>query len=236
MPRRARIMLSGVPVHIVQRGNNRQACFYGEQDRRFYLFHLQRLLGRTQCALHAFCLMTNHVHLLVTPRLANGCANLMKHLGQLHTQYVNRNHGRSGTLWEGRFRSCLVQSERYLLACYRYIELNPVRAGLARHPREYEWSSYRANADGKTDALITPHEEYLRLGAATIERRLAYSELFRTDAENDVQPAEIRQATNGNTALGDESFRRALAIKLGRRVVRGRPGRPSNEKRGLSLI
>jgi putative transposase len=147
MPRRGRIMLAGVPVHLVQRGNNRSPCFVADEDRSFYLFHLGRGLGRYGCELHAYCLMTNHVHLLVTPRSAESCALLMKHLGQLHSQYFNKLYKRTGSLWEGRFRSCLVQSER---TCYRYIELNPVRAGLAAGPREYCWSSYCEKCCGKS--------------------------------------------------------------------------------------
>ncbi len=218
-------MLSGIPVHIVQRGNNRQCCFVQEQDRNFYVLHLGRLLGRTGCALHAYCLMTNHVHLLVTPTSVDGCARLMKHLGQLHTQYMNRTYGRSGTLWEGRFRSCLVQSEEYVLACYRYIELNPVRAGLVSTPADYRWSSYRANAQGTGNALVTPHEEYLRLGSGD-GRLNAYRALFSPSLANE-QVDEIRAATNGNVALGGAAFKRAISAALGRRVERGQPGRPS---------
>src|SRR4051812_25360497 len=128
MPRRARLMLPDVPVHVIQRGNNRAACFASDEDRSFYLFHLERSLGRFDCILHAYCLMTNHVHLLMTAREQHSCASLMKHIGQLQSQYANRTYNRTGSLWESRFRSCLVQSEDYLLTCYRYIELNPVRA------------------------------------------------------------------------------------------------------------
>ena len=162
MPRRARIMLPGVAVHVVHRGNNRAACFFRDEDRSFYLFHLGRLLPRTSCRLHAYCLMTNHVHLLLTAETSSGCALLMKGIAQLHAQYINKQYDRHGYLWEGRFKSCLVQSEDYLLRCYCYIELNPVRPRLARHAGEYAWSSYSANALGKPDALLTPHEHYLR--------------------------------------------------------------------------
>jgi putative transposase len=220
-------MLPGVPVHVIHRGNNRQACFYEENDRSFYLFHLRRLLRKTACSLHAFCLMTNHVHLLLTAAAACGCSQLMQGVAQLHSQYVNRNYGRSGSLWEGRFRSCLVQSEQYLLACYRYIEANPVRAGLSRHPRDYEWSSYRTNAEDELDPSIGPHDEYLRLGPTAATRRKAYVELFQVDPKY-WRIEEIREATNGNFALGDAQFKRRLALQLGRRVDRGSPGRPSN--------
>lgn len=226
MPRRARLMLPGIPLHVVQRGNNRAACFFSEEDRSFYLFHLDRLLRPFGCALHAYCLMTNHVHLLLTAARADSCARLMKQIGQLHTQYVNRTYSRSGTLWEGRFRSCLVQSEEYVLACYRYIELNPVRAGLCLHPRDYPWSSFRANMEGLPDSRVTPHEEYLRLGASNAERTRAYLELFRSDIAAE-RIDEIRQATNGNIALGTELFERQMAAALGRRAARGNAGRPA---------
>lgn len=213
-------------MHIIQRGNNRQACFHQEQDRNYYLFHLRRLSLDIGCALHAYCLMTNHVHLLVTSGQMHGCARLMKRLGQLHTQYVNRSYGRSGTLWEGRFRSCLVQSEAYVLACYRYIELNPVRAGLAVDPRDYSWSSHLANTQAVRDSWLVPHAEYLKLGVDVDERRRVYRDLFGA-VQHPAQIDEIRVATNGNFALGDQRFRREISIAAGRRAERGRPGRPA---------
>ena len=228
MPRRARLMLPGVPLHVIQRGNNRAACFFSDEDRSFYLFHLDRLLQPMGCALHAYCLMTNHVHLLLTAAHPDSCAGLMKRIGQFHTQHVNRTYARTGSLWEGRFRSCLVQSEDYLLACYRYIELNPVRGGLCTHPRDYAWSSFASNGDGRYDSRITAHEEYLRLGGNRQERASAYRALFDTKLSAE-QLHEIREATNGNIVLGKESFRRQLAGTLGRRTTHGRAGRPSRE-------
>jgi putative transposase len=218
MPRRARIMLPGVPVHLVHRGNNRQACFPAENDRRFYLHHLRRLVKETPVQLHAYCLMTNHVHLLLTSATESGCAQLMQRLAQIHTQYVNKTYERSGTLWEGRFRSCLVQEEDYLLACYRYVEANPVRAGLVRDPCDSDWSSHRANTGSDPDPAITPHEEYRRLGSD------AYRELFKGDPRY-WRTEEIRTATNGNYVLGSDAFKRAMAVRLGRRVEPGKPGR-----------
>lgn len=226
MPRRARIMLSNIAVHVRQRGNNRQDCFFQEQDRSFYLFHLGRHLPRSGCSLHAYCLMTNHVHLLLTPASLTGCACLMKAVGQLYTQYVNRTYGRSGTLWEGRFDSSLVQSEEYLLNCYRYIEENPVRARLSSHPDAYAWSSYRANAQGMPDPLLTPHDEYLRLGTCDGERQGAYRALFNVPLDPK-RIDEIRGATSGNFALGSPSFVQKVSKALGRRAGRGTPGRPS---------
>jgi putative transposase len=216
-------MLAGVPVHVIQRGNNRSDCFFREEDHCFYLFHLGRYLARFQCELHAYCLMTNHVHLLLTAKTAESCALLMKHVGQLYTQYFNKAYQRTGSLWEGRFRSCLVQSEVYVLACYRYIELNPVRAGMVTLPGDYRWSSYRDNAMGQASPVVTPHLEYLRLGGSAAERQKVYTAHFGSFAD---RTEEIRSATNGGYALGDEKFRRAMAEALGRRVDKGKAGRP----------
>jgi putative transposase len=219
-------MLAGVPAHVIQRGNNRVPCFVNDEDRYFYLFHLARSLGRCGCELHAYCLMTNHVHLLLTPKAIESCAALMKHIGQLHSQYFNKRYGRTGSLWEGRFRSCLVQSQGYVLACYRYIELNPVRASMVIHPRDYPWSSYRNNALGEATArLVTPHSEYLRLGSNAGDRQEVYAGLFGSIADNE-RLEKIRAATNGGYALGDELFKRTITRALGRRVEKGRPGRP----------
>ena len=165
MPRRARLSLSHVPLHIIQRGNNRQACFFADENYRFYLDWLARHADKTGCRVHAYVLMTNHVHLLISTERAEAPGALMKGLGQRYVQYVNRTYHRSGTLWEGRFRSCLTQEEDYLLACQRYIELNPVRAGMVEHPAEYRWSSYRANAQGEADALLKPHPLIRSVGA-----------------------------------------------------------------------
>jgi putative transposase len=220
-------MVPGVAVHAIQRANNRSACFFNEEDRAFYLFHLARMLPRARCALHAYCLMSNHVHLLLTARELDGCARLMKSIAQLYTQYVNRTYKRCGHLWEGRFKSCLVQSEDYVLACYRYIELNPVRAGLARQAHEYAWSSHGANAKGEVSGLVTPHENYLRLGRTPEERQAAYRDLFGVVPAHQLE--EIRCATNSGYVLGSASFKATLARVLGRRVETGLPGRRKSQ-------
>src|SRR5687768_4096313 len=178
MPRRARLRLAGLPLHIIQRGNNRTACFFADEDYGRYLHHLADLARRFECAVHAYALMTNHVHVLLTPTKAEGPSLLMKHLVQRYVQYVNRVYRRSGTLWEGRFRSSLVQHQGYLLKCQRYIELNPVRAGMVQFPGTYAWSSYRANAELRSSALVTPHEEYLALGETSEERAEVYRRSF----------------------------------------------------------
>jgi putative transposase len=219
MPRRARVIVPGIPIHAIQRGHNRSACFADDEDRAFYLHHLGRVASAEGCDVHAYCLMTNHVHLLLTPRREESCARLFRRLGLLHTQYTNRKYGRSGSLWEGRFRSCLVQSDFYLLTCYRYIELNPVRAGLVADPAAYPWSSYRVNAEGDPSSLVSPHAEYLRLG------RAQYRSLFAGQFDQ-VLLREIRSTTNGGYALGAEAFKREIAGLLGRNVSKGIAGRP----------
>lgn len=174
--------------------------------------------------------MTNHVHLLVTPDTVEGLSVLMKRLGQRYVQYINRTYRRSGTLWEGRFKSCLVQEEDYLLGCYRDIELNPVRAGMVRHPAEYRWGSYRVNAQGEESGFITPHPLHRSLGLTDDERYAAYKELFRYQLDPGLID-EIRQATNGNYALGTERFRKEVEEMLGRRATRGKPGRPCKKEK-----
>ncbi|MBU0501035.1 MAG: transposase [Gammaproteobacteria bacterium] len=225
MPRRARLSLPNVPQHLIQRGNNRQVCFAADEDYRFYLDWLGDYAARTGCRIHAYVLMTNHVHLLVSAERGGATGEMMKALGQRYVQYFNRSHRRSGTLWEGRYRSCPTQTEDYLLACQRYIELNPVRAAMVAHPAEYRWSSYRANAQGEADALITPHAVYQALGLDEAARQMSYRELFRYELEPGLVD-EIRKATNGNFVLGDARFAEQIAMALGRRVTPGTSGRP----------
>ena len=224
MPRRPRLSLPDVPLHLIQRGNNRQTCFVADEDYRFYLDWLKQYADKVGCRIHAYVLMTNHVHLLLSSSRAEAPGELMKALGQRYVQYFNRTYRRSGTLWEGRYRSCLTQAEDYLLACQRYIELNPVRAGMVAHPAEYRWSSYRANAQGEEDALVVPHEVYLGLGQ-DVARLAAYRELFRYELESGLVD-EIRGAANGNYVLGNNRFADEVAAALGRRVTPGKAGRP----------
>lgn len=172
--------------------------------------------------------MINHVHLLVTPERQDSASLTMKHLGQRYVQYINRTYQRSGTLWEKRFKSCLAQSERYVLGCYRNIELNPVRAGMVEHPADYPWSSYRSNGQGMASTLLRPHSLYSALGRSDEARCGCYRALFRVHLE----PAlidEIRQATNGNFVLGDARFGAAIEAMLQRRVTPGKAGRPEKQ-------
>lgn len=225
MSRRPRLTLPNVPLHLIQRGNNRQPCFIEKNDYSCYLEWLQEYADRSGCRVHAYVLMTNHVHLLLSPDRAEAPGEFMKALGQRYVQYFNRKYQRSGTLWDGRYRSCLVQEAGYLLACQRYIELNPVRAAMVKHPAEYRWSSYRVNAQGEQCDLLTPHEIYLRLGANPQRRRAAYREIFRYELEPGAVD-EIRAATNGNFALGSPQFAEQVSAVLGLRVLPGKAGRP----------
>jgi len=225
MPRRPRIIVPDIPVHVIQRGNNRQPCFFAEEDYRFYLEWLHEYACITGCLVHAYVLMTNHVHLLLTPKESDSAGELMKRLGQRYVQYINRTYQRSGTLWEGRFRSCIAQEDAYLLLCQRYMELNPVRAGIVKHPGEYRWSSYHVHGQGKKSDLVSPHPLYISLGQTDEERQIAYRELFRYELEPGVID-EIREATNGNFALGTSRFKKEITAILGRRVTPGKAGRP----------
>ena len=187
------MVIPGVALHVRHRGHNRDRCFFGNGDYERYLGLLEALSTEHACDVHAYCLMTNHVHLLVTPQSYDSCARMMKGLAQFYTQHVNKRQKRSGSLWEGRFRSCLVMTERYALACYRYVELNPVAAGMVSHPRDYSWSSYRANAEGRPDSIVRPHPAYP--GAP------AYRGLFEDSLEPSVLD-ELRKATDGGFAVG----------------------------------
>ena len=225
MPRRARLLMPGVPLHLIQRGNNRSVCFFSADDYLFYLELLAEQANKKSCEIHAWCLMTNHVHLLISPHEHSSTSSLMKGIGQRYVQYINRTYGRSETLWEGRFRSCLVQSDSYVLVCYRYIEMNPVRAKMVTHPAEYRWSSYRANAQSEFSHLITPHAQYLSLGDTDVSTAEAYRELFRSELEIG-SVDQIRAATNGNYVLGGSRFAAEIEAMIGRRTRRGCPGRP----------
>jgi putative transposase len=220
MARHSRVVLPNVAMHIVQRGNNRLECFKADADRLVYLSILRELSALTHCAIHAYCLMTNHVHLLLTPDSDAGPSLMMRDLARFYASYFNRRYQRTGTLWEGRFRSCLVESAAYVLACYRYIESNPVRAGMVSSPGAYPWSSHRANAARTRDPLISHHVEYRSLTTA------AYSSLF-AGSEEPAFLTTVRDATAGGYPLVGEAMKARLKL-LGARTEPGKPGpRPS---------
>jgi putative transposase len=224
MSRRARLVIADVPLHIIQRGNNRHPCFVDHRDFLVYLSLLTQHATETGCAIHAYVLMTNHVHILTTPGLQSAPARMMKAIGERYVQYFNRRYARTGTLWDGRFRSCLVDRTRYFLICQRYIELNPVRAGMVVNPGDYPWSSFNMNAVADESTFLKPHSVVRSLGADRQSRSNAYCALFKREiAEDDIR--KVRQATNGNFALGGAPFIEAMASQAGLNVAKRKPGR-----------
>ena len=218
MARQPRFVLPGHPQHVIQRGNNRQVIFCSESDYQFYLEKLLDAAREHACDIHAYVLMTNHVHLLVTPHEENSISKMMQSLGRRYVQYFNYMYKRTGTLWEGRYKASLIDTDSYLLTCMRYIELNPVRAkGMAEHPSEYQWSSYRHNAMGKPDKLLTEHPLYQRLGESTESRYLAYQELFKSIVPEKTLD-EIRAATNTSWVLGSDYFIEQIKRQVKRQV------------------
>lgn len=229
MPRRQRIHLDTVPLHIVQRGHNRQPCFFAEEDYHTYLHWLCEALRKEHCALHAYTLMTNHVHLLLMPQDAEAVPNLIIAIGRRYVQYINTVYHRTGTLWDSRYKSSLIQAETYLLACQRYIELNPVRANMVDDPANYRWSSYRSNALGLASDLLTPHPLYLSLGTDAAERQSIYRTLFRPQLDGNAID-DIRLALNQSQPLGNERFYQHIPQITGQRregKPRGRPRKAS---------
>ncbi len=219
MPRPPRFVIPGLPQHVIVRGNNRDPIFVAEQDYARYLDWLRSAALKHGCEIHAYVLMTNHVHILVTPSTTDGLGRLVQSIGRYYVQYFNRQYRRTGTLWEGRYKASLIDSEQYLLTCHRYIELNPVRANMVENPADYPWSSYLANAGGKLSDLVSPHDLYLQLGATPAERQLAYRALFDRGLL-DQTVAEIRDAANKGWALGSPWFLRKIEAMLARPVRR----------------
>lgn len=217
MPRRRRLSPAGVPQHIIQRGNNRHVCFRSDKDIAAYANWLAEAATKYHVDIHAWVFMTNHVHLLVTPRKVSSVSAMMQYLGRFYVRYFNLSYQRTGTLWEGRFHCCLVQSEAYLLACQRYIELNPVRAGMVEDPADYKWSSYRANGMGIESKLITYHPLYLGLGKSKLERIKNYRELFQSELDKNLV-SDIRYATNKGLILGTDKFKSEVEILTGQRI------------------
>ena len=224
MPRRPRILLADHPLHIVQRGINREPCFFAEEDYQCYLHWLEEAARDCGCAIHAYVLMTNHVHLLLTPTTPGAPARLMQSLGRRYVQYANRQYRRTGSLWEGRYKSSVVQAESYLLACMRYIELNPVCAAMVADPGGYRWSSYRANGLAQPDARLTPHPLYVGLDVDATLRCQTYRGLFRPQLDGDAA-SEVREALKLGMPLGSLRFAETICARLGIRRNTGQRGR-----------
>lgn len=231
MARLPRYVIPGQPQHIIQRGNNRQPIFAADADYQFFRDALVDAAEKHGLAIHAYVWMTNHVHLLATPEFDDSISKVFQSVGRRYVQYFNFTYRRSGTLWEGRFRATVVDSEQYLLTLMRYIELNPVRAGMVAHPRDYAWSSYHYNAQGEAGLnadWITQHREYVRLGRSAAERQSAYRQLFRAALPaHDLK--EIRESTHKGWALGNERFKAKIEGLGQRRATSKGVGRPRQE-------
>ena len=220
--------------HVIQRGNNRSTTFACDTDYHFFRECLEAACARHQCQVHAYVLMTNHVHLLMTSTTADGIPSVMQSVGRRYVRRFNSTYDRTGTLWEGRYKATVVDRESYVLACHRYIEMNPVRAGLAAEPRQYRWSSHQANAYGAQDSIVTPHDCYCALGPDENSRQAAYRALFVTELDDTVLDA-IRNATNQGWALGGKRFREEIAALLNRRAEPAIPGRRPRRKDEIRL-
>jgi putative transposase len=225
MARLPRITPVDVPVHLIQRGNNRQVCFVSSDDHAAYAGWLKLYSEKYGVDVHAWVMMTNHVHILCTPRRTGAVSSMMQSLGRRYVRYFNYGYKRTGTLWEGRYKSCLIQAEQYLLEVYRYIELNPVRAEMVTDPGDYRWSSYRINAQGEKSDLCTPHPVYLALGKKNTARRNNYKELFRHHLDGELLK-NIRTNLNSGMVVGNDLFKKEIKTLTGRRVQPKKRGRP----------
>ena len=232
MARLRRYCPPGIPQHVIQRGNNRAVCFASDKDMGVYAHYLHEAASQFGLAIHGWVFMSNHVHLLVTPEEDNSLSRSMQYIGRHYVRYFNQAYRRTGTLFEGRFKSCIVQQSTYFLVCLRYIELNPVRAGMVADPADYRWSSYCAHGIGRVSKLWTPHPLYLGLGDTDSERRVRYRSLFQSSIEGELL-SEVRQSVNRGLALGSERFRQEIEKLGGRRQhLLKRGPRPASESLG----
>jgi len=218
MARLKRFILPGQPQHVIQRGNNREDVFFADKDYHFYEEKLLEACHKYHCEIHAYVLMTNHIHLLMTPYTADGISRVMQSIGRFYVQYINRCHNRTGSLWEGRYKASLIDSEAYLLTCMRYIELNPVRAEIVTHPGDYRWSSYDYNALGKENSLVTPHLIYRQLAQTTEDKLNAYEALFEEELDESTL-SQIRDITNKSWVLGSDRFRKEIEKQVDRKTA-----------------
>jgi len=232
MPRKPRFFLPGVPAHIVQRGHSQEPVFFDDGDYQAYLGWLEEASGRYHCDIHAYVLMTNHIHILATPREKQGISRMMQYVGRQYVPYINHTYGTNGSIWEGRFKASLVSDEEYLLTCMRYIELNPVRANIVNAPSYYRWSSYRYNAQGKNNTIVTEHPLYTAMGRTKVSRCENYKSLCKAHIDAD-QLKSIRAAWQTGTPLGNDYFREKVERKLKTKVGQARRGRPDGFLKGL---
>ena len=228
MARQPRLSLAGYPHHIIQRGNNRQLIFMDVADRQLFLDLLEEHSRQFGVAIHSYVLMDNHIHVLATPSTAEALPGMMQAVGRRYVRYFNDRYHRTGTLWDGRYKSTLVQSESYLLICMAYVDLNPVRAGMVAQPADYAWSSHGHYTGQRTDKLITPHPLAWELGNTPFAREAAYASLVQGGLAQRAQTA-ITDSVLYGWALGDAEFVANLQKKTRRRLVKGQAGRPKNK-------
>ncbi len=232
MPRKPRFFLPDVPVHIVQRGHSREPVFFEDGDYQAYLGWMKEAAERYDCAIHAYVLMTNHIHILSTPNDKEGISRMMQYVGRRYVPYINLSYGTSGSIWEGRYKASLISDEQYLLICMRYIELNPVRAKMMNSPGHYRWSSYRYNAQGKNECIVTEHPIYTDLGKTKTARCANYKDLFKAHIDSE-ELKSIRAAWQTGTPLGNDHFREKIERKLKTKIGQARRGRPDGSLKGL---
>lgn len=230
MPRQPRYFIPHMPQHVIQRGVDRQAVFFEARDYALYLDTLRSAAHDCDCSIHAYVLMTNHTHLLITPGSRRSLPLLMQAMGRGYVQKLNRRYNRTGTLWQGRYKASLIQDDLYLLTCYRYIELNPVRAGMVRLPGDYPYSSYCHNAIGKPDALLTTHPVYQSLATTQKQRLATYRASFADEIAPDLLDL-VRNTTNACQVLGNDKFKDQIEAMIGRSVRPGKAGRPKSAHR-----
>lgn len=225
MPRHPRLVIIGYPHHVILRGNNKSAIFHSDEDGRFFIASLKRAKEKSRSQIYAYCLMPNHLHLIISPSTENGLCDMMQSLGRRYVRHINDKYKRTGTLWEGRFKSSLISKDEYLLTCNRYIELNPVRAKIVKRPGDYHWSSYGFKAEGKRDDLVDLDPAYQALGKTPEERRSAYKTMF-DESQDDLAFNAIRHATQKGGIFGDKTFIEKMAKLTGRECVLRSRGRP----------
>lgn len=229
MPRKPRFYLPGAPVHAFQRGHNKDLVFFDDEDYLVYLRYLKAAADELDCAIHAYVLMTNHVHFLLTPQAANSIGLLFQGVGRHYVPYINKRYGRRGSLWEGRHKICVIGSESYFLACMRYIECNPVRADMVEYPAQYRWSSYAANALGVDNAVLKAHPIYTALGVSETLRCNNYKALF-DDLPTEVELDMIRSSLHSGTPIGNDNFKAQIELAVGCKVGFAKVGRPKKGK------
>jgi len=223
MARQARIVVAGQPLHIIHQGNNRQDVFKSQQDHRRFIEDLAASRNQSGCSLHAYVLMPNHYHLLLTPPTGKALSDFMQTIGRRYVRYFNKEYQRSGTLWEGRYKSSLIDSDAYLLQCYRYIEENPVRSNVVAAPKQHQWSSYHHNALGVTDPLITEHDNYTQIATTEDARKNVYSSLFKTALDSETTSL-ITSSVEKGEVLGSDRFHQSIESIVGLKTKRGSHG------------